>query len=168
LCCLIWVGFGNEITFHRQTKIVRHNILIIIIFLFAVVLLSQSQGLKAQTSNFSLPEAPFDINLKNLTDVEKIKNFLPPVFRDFIIKLENISTKTIQSIWESFKSGGLGLGKGIKLNDWLKKIGNFAEKTNQYIKETLGLDLIVIFKKAGIATIWLLKKIIDLLKSLIS
>ena len=100
--------------------------------------------------------------------MEKIKSFLPPVFRDFIIKLENISTKTIQSIWESFKSGGFGLGKGSKLNDWLKKIGNFIGKLYQHIKDNLGIDLLEIFKKAGAATILLVKKIIEVLKSLIS
>ena len=104
--------------------------------------------------------------INELINVDKIKSALPGVFQDFISKLQNISNKGVQSLWQSFKSGSL-TNTG-SWGNWLKKVGSYLEQLNQKIKSAFGFDVIAIFKKIGGIIVWFFEKIIQVLKSLIS
>lgn len=143
----------------------RHNIITIILILafsanavYFPIAASARSNLPAPTIN--------NINVKELVNVDKVKSLLPTVFQDFISKLQDISDKGIQSLWQSFKSHNLI--DSSSWGTWLKKIGSYLEQLNQKIKSVFGFDLILILKKIGGAIVWFFEKIIQVLKSLIS
>lgn len=107
------------------------------------------------------------VNINELINVDKIKGILPTVFQDFINKLQGISDKGIQSLWQSFKSNGLTITSG-SWEAWLKKAGNYLEQLNEKVKIAFGFDLILVLKKIGGTIVWFFEKIIQVLKSLIS
>lgn len=104
--------------------------------------------------------------INELINVDKIKSALPGVFQDFISKLQNISNKGVQSLWQSFKSGSLT--NAGSWGNWLKKVGSYLEQLNQKIKNAFGFDVIAILKKIGGIIVWFFEKIIQVLKSLVS
>lgn len=104
--------------------------------------------------------------INELINVDKIKSALPGVFQDFINKLQGISNKGIQSLWQSFKSGSLT--NAGSWGNWLKKVGSYLEQLNQKIKSAFGFDVLAILKKIGGIIVWFFEKIIQVLKSLIS
>lgn len=143
----------------------RHNIITIILILaFSANAVYFPIAASAQSN---LPDPAINnINVKELVNVDKIKSLLPTVFQDFISKLQGISDKGIQSLWQSFKSHNL-IDRS-SWEGWLKKIGSYLEQLNQKIKSAFGFDLILILKKIGSIIVWFFEKIIQVLKSLIS
>ncbi len=158
---ILWIIFKGLIVI----KIVRHNIITTILILafsanavyFPIVVSAQS----------NLPNPAINsANVNELINIDKVKSVLPTVFQDFISKLQGISDKGIQSLWQSFKSHNLI--DSSSWEGWLKKIGSYLEQLNQKIKSAFGLDLILILKKIGSIIVWFFEKIIQVLKSLIS
>lgn len=144
----------------------RHKIITTILILaFSTNVVSFPIIVSAQ-SNLPNP-AINNANINELINIDKIKGILPSVFQDFINKLQGISDKGIQSLWQSFKSNGLTITSG-GWEAWLKKAGNYLERLNEKIKIAFGFDLILVLKKIGGTIIWFFEKIIQVLKSLIS
>ena len=143
----------------------RHNIIkTILILALSVNAVYFPMAVSAQ-SNLPNPTVN-SATINELINVDKIKSALPGVFQDFISKLQNISNKGVQSLWQSFKSGSL-TNTG-SWGTWLKKVGSYLEQLNQKIKSAFGFDVIAILKKIGGIIVWFFEKIIQVLKSLIS
>ena len=143
----------------------RHNIITTILILaFSANAVYFPIAVSAQ-SNLPNP-AINSANVNELINIDKVKSVLPTVFQDFISKLQGISDKGIQSLWQSFKSRNLI--NSSSWGGWLKKIGSYLEQLNQKIKSAFGFDLILILKKIGGIIVWFFEKIIQVLKSLIS
>ncbi|MDP2856210.1 MAG: hypothetical protein Q8N90_03815 [bacterium] len=143
----------------------RHNIITTILILaFSANAIYFPIAVSAQPN---LPNPAINsANVNELINVDKIKSILPTVFQDFISKLQNISVKGIQSLWQSFKSNNLA--DSSSWGGWLKKIGSYLEQLNQKIKSAFGFDLILILRKIGSIIVWFFEKIIQVLKSLIT
>ncbi len=144
----------------------RHNLIITILILaFAANAVSFPIIASAQSN---LPDSAINnANINELINVDKVKGILPTVFQDFINKLQGISNKGIQSLWQSFKSNGLTVTSG-SWEAWLKKAGTYLEQLNEKVKIAFGFDLILVLKKIGGTIVWFFEKIIQVLKSLIS
>lgn len=143
----------------------RHNIITTILILaFSANAVYFPIAVSAQ-SNLPNP-AINSANVNELINIDKVKSVLPTVFQDFISKLQGISDKGIQSLWQSFKSHNLT--NSSSWGGWLKKIGSYLEQLNQKIKSAFGFDPILILKKIGGIIVWFFEKIIQVLKSLIS
>lgn len=143
----------------------RHNIITTILILaFSANAVYFPIAVSAQ-SNLPNP-AINSANVNELINIDKVKSVLPTVFQDFISKLQGISDKGIQSLWQSFKSRNLI--DSSSWGGWLKKIGSYLEQLNQKIKSAFGFDPILILKKIGGIIVWFFEKIIQVLKSLIS
>ena len=142
----------------------RHNsnINIFIIFILVRALL-QPIFVSAENVNLPMPDVH---KLENLVNVEQIKSLLPTTLRDFVAKLQNLASHGVQSFWQSMTSGQLT--KGASLTGWLAKAGSYLSQLNSKLKNTTGIDIILILKKIGGAIIWFLQEFIQLLRSLIS
>lgn len=141
-------------------NIVRHIIIIILLTVF----FSQNPWALAQGLE-SLPTP--QINTKNIFNLEQIQNLLPPAFNNFIKNLENLSSNWIQSIRQSFN-----LKKIIQSpqtgGNWFEGIKNWLERLSQTINNIIGIDLGLLVKRIAGIFIWLLEKITQVLKSLLS